>query len=1697
MALDNNMRMEKPGELLQEYQSGAPVLSDDEKPKVGNGGIVQPSTPSYRDILRRDPLSNTRMEDYTEEAKEAGFGLSRYDTDFYPGMDLEESRAIEQSGFAKIGTGLIKGGITAATTAANTTLGTVFGLGSSLFELAADNNGNGRSFMDTMDAGVNNWLSNQLVKIQNWAEEAFPNYRTAEERSEQYQREWWKHMGTANFIGDSILKNFGFTVGAMVGGMAWSKLIGAGLSKQLANNIMKGAVAAAEGDAEVSTLLREAAEAVKKGIATDAQKALARAGEAVAKGTVLGIDADALVANIDKAARALNKYGAKLQLYGAAVGAMGEGTVEGIMAKNEFLEEYNRNWEQQYANDYQNIQNDVLSSGNPDWVSIDLIETPDGIQKRRVLTDAGMDEVYKRRQKVTADYQAAKDYAEQQGDRLSSTTFLLNLPILTASNAIQFGRMLSGGWKTARNTAKGLGKGLSITGKGLSANYDALGNVATRTILGSLKVAGSESFEEMAQGTISSGAKEVASRNLATFNNDGFDAEAIGSVRDWFSGMYAGGKEYLADTKNWQEGAIGALTGLFGIPGRNWNGGVIGEYKDAKNKIDTERASAKLLNDTVNSKEFQDRWRGYIRHLKYDNDMEKALKKDSPYEWHNANDRQLANDVIMFADAGRLEDLEQIASYYSNMSVGEAASIKSAVENGKEGAQDYSWTKNLSPEQIVSKVKDQAKTITDTIEQYRNFYENMSARAPMGSSPELLKEMVFTAMQIKSYEKRFLEMLGETMTAIEPLIEAQSVFDQEWKVLENANDVKKRGEELRRTYENIFSFMGMPVKVPKAVQNAMDNTLNFLEGFAAGDNDLVNKIKDMRKLSNSRSVFYQKLITLQEPSGQEEHQKQAVTQEQVNKKSEQKMKEVQTEGLTDFNKVREDYLSKNANERIEFFKTLESQEDKNPAIKQFADAKRTLDGFASFMTTNPKAHVPSRVLDLFVKEILRKVRSFDEIKTLPDDSFPTFEEYAQAAKNPFSTPSREGYERIKREFRDGMNEYLNMDTSTQTRNTVSPTPIVPNQSKDEKPTGQDASQPASAAPAPVSPENPPTPPAPPVEPVAPAETPRNADSEQPSIVDEFKFTKMAPVPTATEAANDAMNAEAQPEEQEEEEDIDGKIPLIHQSLPEVSTEQATIARESASGREDADLSDFIDYLHHAEERGIELSEEDKAIRDDPEFERIWNAVKNSGSFDYIATKLKAGDEIEFVILPESQFPYWKGRHQILLRTTDENGNKQILTILHSSNKNGTYFNLRELRDAIEKEYREYLDSGATDEFVFSKKSRVWAKRAGQIDYDFSDKEKFSHDTGIQNISGYSKDAPIVFINRMGNPIVVRGDKNLLENIPNELQTNLFGSQRPGSLYYLADNGDDGYIPVRLYVEHFNKDTVTNVDNPLITSIKSILSSIASQTRKLDKNSDFESENQNIWDKKESLLKLLCLDNIYFELGNYENIGPALKLVTWTEDPDTGARVNRVDFRRADQITDDWLVGRIADENFSFQIHTDEYGDVLENLDEYIENNILTSNAKKLRAKGVDFYAYPWDTESEDFKPANARQHIKKERATNNPANEPSGNAAPSNAPLNPDSVEWANGNEADMSATRKNNPIHEPEEQEKPKEVPEVQFKTWDDFDDEWIAALEDSGWHKDGPDGWDAFVEKVKNGEESIDVYNTAIECAGAMLPS
>lgn len=994
---------------------------------------------------------------YSDEAAQAGFKTSKYDTEYTPGKDLQQNRALEQSGFAKIMTGLGKGVVTAGATAVNTTIGTVWGLGSALFESGKILTSGGGGVMDVLDAGTNNFISQQMINLQNWSEKVMPNYRTQEERSEKYQSEWYKHIFTANFIGDSLLKNFGFTVGAMGGARVWTKLIGAAMSSKLMNDVMRGVAVASNGD-EVATA------------------ELSRAMQALQRGNIVRVDADKLVANIKNVGRRLNSANARLQLYGAALGAVGEGTTEGLMAKNEFLEDYTARMNNRWATEYKDLENDLIQSGNPAYVKTEAVQMQDGtLYDVPMLTETGKQELARRQQELTRKYEDMSKYAAEQGERLAATTMLLNLPILTTSNTIQFGRMLAGGWKNQRSLARATGKLGSVKPKG---------TVAGRTILNSLKVAASEGSEEMLQGTVSSGAKQVADYRLAAFNDAGYDDEAVHSVRSWFENMATGGKDYLADKKNWQEGFLGAITGLLGIPGRRWGGGVIGSYQEAKQELKAERDAANELNKLVNSADFQNRWRGYIRHLKYDNDMSKATVADDRYAYHTASDNQLINDVITFAQAGRLDDLREQVSNFREVAARDVDDIRSMLKTSDD-PQMKSFAENASDKEITDAVHQKADTILTAIDEYKDIYDALASRAPADATPEFLSELVFTAQQVKAMDRRFLSLLDKTLRGdgttpgVDTVLETLAAV----KTGKDASDPETRRtfELMRDTYERAFGNFLVPSAISPAMQTLIDQSLDELESVTGGIDGLNKNVKDLRKMSEARRELYGKLETLQSPAGVESFTEEATTQERVEQAAEEVAIQQETQNLTSLAAVKDEYLSKRTEaDRLSYINTLRTAANSNSNIKAFLELKQLYDGFKSFALNKPAAYpditVTPPMIASAINDALMLANTRDEFANLPDNVFKTQAEFDAANKTPFGVPSPTAYNSIKKILRDWMHEYLQLDSDTASRRTKHKPEAAPVTPLDEQmtPLSRDASQPGSALPLPVKPAAAPT-----------------------------------------------------------------------------------------------------------------------------------------------------------------------------------------------------------------------------------------------------------------------------------------------------------------------------------------------------------------------------------------------------------------------------------------------------------------------------------------------------------------------------------------------------------------------------------------------------------------------------------------------
>lgn len=1485
-----------------------------------------------------NPSMGVQTQTLGAEASRAGWGESRYDRgDFQPDRDLEERRAIEQPGFWKIANGALKGGVTAGTTAVNTTAGIIDGLLEGTYELGRQIvTGEPVDFGNALDAGVNNFVVNSMTDIQRLSEEWFPNYRTEAERTEQYQQEWWKHIGSANFIGDSFLKNFGFTLGAMGGGAAWSKALNKVLVKNLSGDLMKGVVAAAEGDAAAGEAL---------------QKTL----QSLQRGTVLTADVDAFAKNIQTAAKQINKMNAKQQLFGSIIAAMGEGNTEGVMARNEFMDDYQDRLKQQYIDANNSLEQELLQDDNFRRY-VQRFDENGNVVDGYELNEAGIAELDRRRRNLADQYNDIMAYAVEQGDRLASTTFLLNLPILTLSNTIQFGRMFAGGWKTARNNLAKISGKLAFDDMGRPvAGYAGRGNAVIGGIANSLKVAASEAAEEMLQGYASSGAKHVADTRLTAFNDDGYDREVLRGFGDWLQGMHEGGWEYLSDAKNWQEGFLGAITGLIGIPGKHWNGGIPEAVRESKAKSEASRVSAEELNKNINSQEFRDRWLGYTRHKKYDREMLDAVVNNDEYAWHGADDKQLINDVMMFADAGRLNDLFDIVDTFSGLTDQQAEAI-GAREMMKSDANQKDVDNN--PKEYNQKVIEKASDIKEVIQQYKDLYDALSVRMPIDTTPDHLKELLFTTMQIKRYEKRFLDLFGETMQALDGVFanDAEIAGKKEGA---SSETIQEKQNKLRSIYARAFTANVFPGEVGTALKASTDEYLDKLENHVKRDPELLKKVQDMRKLAANRQKFYDKMLNLQKISS-EEYEAEAQTPEKITAQLNKEETREQTSGMNTVAQVRDAFNAVEYGKADEFVRSIESVRSENPAVDEFVKLYRTYTDFKEFLSENP-FRAP------FISELTRMVfnnaDSEQDFLNLDPRAVPSPEAFQAQISSTVRNSTKEAMESIYytalKNLRQAMPAFAAMRGK---HATVTSRPSLRSQETTERPVappnalemlergistpeGRDAAAPAGLSPEPpgfTPSENPSLRPEQPKAPAAPAEPIQISSIQKDDAVYDSVLVEDVDAPRVVLETGEQTG-------------------YYRTGMPEIDSKQASAARAALG-------------IADSTERKQKYAETD--LRDFPEIEpgyrTLWDALKERGAFRNVAQAvIPRESNVKFVIDPA--FPNWtddKGvEHTSILMCLDNNSD-DLVVLSTLSEQEGKYYGLKELRQAIMSEYNSWKEAHPNDVFTFSKKSSVWAKRNGLIVYGNDEKT-------LREIEGYESSAPIAFIDKTGSVQIVRGDKraaarmydfNIPSNEPN------FKQRLRGNLYYLVKDATDHYIPVRLGVEHFNEETM-DFDYPTIDKIHDHIDEIAKiAADALEQygvpdvgQAAIDQGNEQMRKEIAKLKELLFMNDVYLELGISKNGTPLLKTVVGYGNGEQNeiAKDFNINQLRDGRSLLKWFTS--LDRSLNVKAVEDEFGNVkIPNLDNFINEGIITTNATALYMKGSDFYIEPWIAENNDF-----------------------------------------------------------------------------------------------------------------------------------
>ena len=160
------------------------------------------------------------------------------------GQDLNETRAHYQSGTENIFSGLTKGTGLMGTTLANTFVGLPYGIIKASYDgLSENTKSKGEVFSDIYD----NEFTRGMDTLNKKTEELFPNYYSEkEQKASAFSAD---NIANTNFWGDKVLKNAGFTAGAILGGGIISKGIRGSsyLAKAFigANNLTEGGLSTA------------------------------------------------------------------------------------------------------------------------------------------------------------------------------------------------------------------------------------------------------------------------------------------------------------------------------------------------------------------------------------------------------------------------------------------------------------------------------------------------------------------------------------------------------------------------------------------------------------------------------------------------------------------------------------------------------------------------------------------------------------------------------------------------------------------------------------------------------------------------------------------------------------------------------------------------------------------------------------------------------------------------------------------------------------------------------------------------------------------------------------------------------------------------------------------------------------------------------------------------------------------------------------------------------------------------------------------------------------------------------------------------------------------------------------------------------------------------------------------------------------
>ena len=997
-------------------------------------------------------------------------------------------------------------------------------------------------------------------------------------------------------------------------------------------------------------------------------------------------------------------------------------------------------------------------------------------------------------------YNAALGKLNEDRLKMGNADLLMNIPILTASNIIQFGKLYANGFKTARKATNIVGKAGEYT-----AGTTRLG-AATAITKGAL----SEGTEEIAQGAASRIAGNYYSTDVNNFYKSKTDPEAAQETLSWTKSFAEGINETVNDSSSWEEFFIGSLTGALGMPRFRGvrsesgslqspitiKGGAINEWRDYNEKIARENEIANYMNSRINSPEFKNYYQGLIRHNKYQNDMNRAAEEGDEFNFKNAEHAQLVSDIAMFDNAGRMEDLTTLINTAFDTSDENLASI---VENTTTTLEDGSKVgpfvdKNGNPmyatpegkQEMIEKLQQNHDEMTNTINNYLKIKDELDIKTGQQLSDDQLEELTWMKSQIGNWSERATAMSGEVKSAIGSVLgnlDSFLRFNEQVREFEGATHADLT-DRYRQADENVRAIQGA-INTLNLVRSQDDKTLahtlatnpKFVDGLVKEINevdetvlsadekeDITTKLNDIVKLGNASKVYNAKLKEyLENPQKQaEDHARadeQAVQQEAKKKSDDLKVSLNAAQNLQEFRGI---------------IDTQDDIENRDRVLKELEDEGSEM--AKNYRETSQYNNEVRRVLNESDAEPQVKQ---DAMKLL-QDQFSNSENLEQLAnpnsiyinnENAFDEDSEGDVELSATRFQEAQyalqNAMSQVNNDNRFKDRFSPEYKKPVEKREGTVRGDDRSSTGDSG---------------------TTTTPTVASSE------DLPTTELPVGNITTEMVNEENKKANERVETPQRPSRDTLNQFYRPAIPELHIEAS----------KEGDFRPF----------DIVVSEREKNV----DFSGIYGYLRDQGAFRYVNEgNLKAGDELGFMIDPDY--------NENTIFIVDKRNNQVVGSLDESDYSVSRYEGLKGLEEKIRGEYANRQNK--TGKFIATPVTKVSKVMVGRVPYGNTERSL----SEIPNVSSTDR-KPIFGIIKNG-VLTTNGkiDDSLIIK-PVDM------SQKEGRLYLLIPNGAGKYSPAAVRVKHFNNEEFNLNDSnisstPVGEDIKNAIAKLSTATSQDD------------------------------------------------------------------------------------------------------------------------------------------------------------------------------------------------------------------------------------------------------------------------